>query len=317
MSSYYTSELLIESVKRRITIPTNQNTFTDRDILRFADEELGLSVVPAIMTLHEDYLLYSEDIPLVEDQREYVIPYRAVGNKLYDLQYIDENGNVSTMSRTTAADEPHYRAPYTTNNVYSYYVKNNRIVLMPRLGVGPVGFLRFIYYIRPSSLVLTRDVGVISNINTVTGELTVTSLPSTFSTSTPLDFYQQKSPHVILKIDLLASSVNDTSNTITFSTDDIPSELQVGDQIALAQECAIPQIPSDLHVFLAQKTAERILEAQGDTEGLKLAMVKSAEMEVRSGTLIDNRVEESPVKLVNRNSTLRSGILSRFYRRGW
>ncbi len=315
MSAYYTSELLIESVKRRITIPTNQNTFTDRDILRFADEELGLSVVPAIMTLHEDYLLFSEDTALVSNQSEYVIPYRAVGNKLYDLQYVDASGNISTMSRTTAADEPSYRGPYTTNNVYSYYVKNNRVVLMSTQGENPTGSLRFVYYIRPSSLVPTREVGVISNINRDTGEVTVTALPASFSTSTRLDLYKQKSPHTILSIDLLASSVNPSSKTLTFSTDDIPGEL--GDQIALAQECAIPQIPSDLHVFLAQKTAERILEAQGDTEGLKIAMAKSAEMEIRAGTLIDNRVEESPVKLINRSSILRSGVLSRFYRRGW
>ncbi len=310
MSAYYTSELLIESVKRRINIPANQNTFTDEDILAFADEELGLSVVPAIMSLHEDYLLFVEDQDLVENQNDYIIPYRAVGNKLYDLQYVDQDGNVYLMSRATAADEPFYQGSYTVNRTYAYYIKNNRISLMPRITGDTQGTLRFIYYIRPSQLVMTEDVGVVTDINTDTGDVTVSSLPSTFSTNTPLDFYKAQSPHNVLKIDKTPTSVNSTSKTITFDTEDIPSDLAVGDQIALSQQCAIPQIPSDLHVYLAQKTAERILEAQGDSEGLALAKQKSAEMQNSASLMIDNRVDESPIKLSNRTGILKTGLFS-------
>lgn len=315
MSNYYTSELLIDSVKRRINIPTNQNTYSNENILAFADEELGLVVVPAIMSLHEDYLLFTEDQQIQESQSEYIIPYRAVGNKLYDLQFVDLSNNIMPMTRSTMANQPDYNGAYTTNVNYAYYVKNNRIVLMPPIIGTGTGSLRFIYYIRPSSLVMTTAVGVINNINRTTGEITVDNLPSTFSTSVKFDLYNVQSPHNIISVDLQATSVNSTSKTITLDPDDIPSELILGDHISLAQQCAIPQIPSDLHVFLAQKTAERILEAQGDMEGLALAKQKSAEMEVRAGTIIDNRVEESPPKLVNRNSPLRYGLTSRFYRR--
>lgn len=316
MSSYYSSERLIDSVKRRINIPTNQNTFTNEDILAFADEELGLGLVPAIMSLHEDYLLFSEDQPLVDGQNEYIIPYRSVGNKLYDLQFIDLNNNILPMSRTTIADQPAYNGSYTANFTYSYFIKNNRVGLLPTINGPTTGSLRFIYFIRPNSLVATSKIGAITNIDRGTGEIVVSSLPDTFSPSAAIDFYRFKSPHNILKIDIFPIAVNSSSNTVTFNPLDIPKELEVGDHIALAQECAIPQIPSDLHVFLAQKTAERILESQGDLEGLKLAQSKSAEMEVRAGTIIDNRVDESPPKLVNRHGILRSGLMQRFRRRG-
>ncbi len=109
---------------------------------------------------------------------------------------------------------------------------------------------------------------------------------------------------------------NDTYNLMYATTpSDIPSFLAVGDHVALAEQCSIPQIPSDLHVFLAQKTAERILESQGDAQGLALAQQKSKEMEFRAGTIIDNRVDESPPKLVNRHGVLRSGLIQRLYRR--
>jgi hypothetical protein len=317
VSNYYTSELLIDSVKRRISVPTNQNTFTDADILAFADEELGLVVVPAMMSLHEDYLLFSEDTEMEDDTSSYVIPYRAVGTKLYDLQFIDTNGISYPMSRTTAADTPNYQGSYTLNSAYAYYIKNSNVHLLPVLSGAATGSLRFFYFIRPSSLVMTDEVGVITNINRSTGEITVSSLPETFSNSTPCDFYRVHSPHNILYIDRTPTSADLSSNTLTFDPDDIPSELVVGDHVALSQQCAIPQIPSDLHVFLAQKTAERILESIGDSEGLNLARQKSAEMEVRAGTIIDNRVDESPIKITNRNGILQSGFMSRRWRRGW
>ncbi len=313
MSVYYTSEQLIDSVKRRISIPTNQNTFSNEDILAFADEELMLAIVPAIMSLHEDYLLFSEDHPLVADQDDYVIPHRAVGNKLYDLQYINTEGFPQLMSRTSKADEPNITGG--GDGPYAYYVMNNRIGLMPGVGTSASGSLRFVYYIRPSSLVMTSNVAVITNINRSTGAISVSSVPSDFSTGIEYDLYKSKSPHNILAKDLTATGVNSTTKVITLDPADIPSTLEIGDHLAQTQECAIPQIPSDLHVYLAQKTAERILEANGDLEGLKLAQSKSAEMELRAGTIIDNRVDESPVKLVNRNSILRGGILQKWRRR--
>lgn len=303
-----------------MSIPTNQNTFTDADILAFADEEMALCILPAIMSLHEDYLLFSQDILMEDGISEYEIPYRAVGNKLYDLQFVNSDGSVQYMTRSTLAEQPSFNGTYTINSAYAYYVKNNRVGMLPTLGGATTGSLRFVYYMRSSSLVKTTAIAIITSIDRVTGEILVNSIPRfqeqpTFSTNTRLDFYKVKSPHNILAIDVLPGTLNTTTNSITFTPADIPDELEVGDHVALAQECAIPQIPSDLHVFLAQKTAERVLEAQGDSEGLQLAKQKSAEMEVRAGTIIDNRVDESPPKLVNRHGILRSGLVSRLYRR--
>lgn len=315
MSVYYTSEQLIASVKRRINIPTNQNTFTDSDILEFADEEMALGLVPAILTLHEDYLLFSDDVPMVQNQSEYVIPYRAVGNKLYDMQFIDTNNAILPMSRTTVSDEPNYNGFYTVNTTYAYDIMNNKIRLLPTVSGLTTGSLRFIYYIKPSSLVPTNQVGIITNINRTTGEITVNGIPTAFDPNQLYDFYKAKSPHNILTIDNAVLSINGTSKTLTFDTDLIPPRLDVGDHVSLAQQAAIPQVPSDLHVFLAQKTAERILESQGDLEGLKLAQAKSGEMEARASAIIDNRVDESPLKITNRHGILKSGLIQRLYRR--
>lgn len=317
MAQYLDSTTLIDSVKRRINIPESQSTFTADDILAFANEELALSIVPAIMSLHEDYLLFNNDVPLQTNKSEYVIPYRAVGNKLYDLQFIDNNHQVFPMARGTAADQPYYEGSGAVGTQYNYYVKNNRVILMPIIdgSTNPTGSLRFLYYIRPNSLVPTNQVGVITSIDTVTGIITVSSVPDAFSTNMLFDFYKAQSPHNILSIDNQLISINGTLKTIQINPDLIPDELTVGDHISLATESCIPNIPSDLHVFLAQKVAERILEAQGDSEGLQNAKAKSAEMEIRAGTIIDNRVEESPFKVINRNGPLRSNLRNKFFNR--
>lgn len=317
MSQYYDTDALIESIKRRINIPASQITFENSDLLAFANEEMSLSVVPAIMSLHEDYLLFSEDVAC-SATAVYNIPYRAVGNKLYDLQYIDENDNVYEMTRTTEGDVPNYQGGAGANQAYAYYIKNNKVIPLPSTESLTTGSLRFIYFIKPAELVDMDRVGIISGINRTTGEIVVSNstVPSHFSVNIQYDLYRVKSPHSVLAIDLTAIAVNSTTKTITLDPDDIPSDLAVGDHISMATESGIPQIPSDLHVLLAQKVAERVLEAQGDVEGLQAAKMKSAEMENRASNIIDNRVDESPIKLVNRNGVLRQGLKKLRGRRG-
>lgn len=317
MSSYYTSDELISSIKRRAMIPSNQNTFSDSDFLAFADEEMNIGLVPSVVQMHEDYFLYTQDIPIDPSKKKYTIPYRAIGNKLREVSYLDAQGNVYEMTRIGVGDLPFYNSPYTYNRAYAFYISNNEICLVPdTLTLSPGTFLRVSYYIRPNSLVLLEKVAVISSINTLTGEIQVSNLPSDFSTNTLLDFIQVKSPHKTLNFDISPVSINSTSKIITFNVNDIPQNLSIGDHIALAEECAIPQVPSDLHVVLAHRVAARCLEALGDIEGLQAANQKLAEMEQKTQNLIDNRVEDAPQKIVNRHSILRRGTYRRYRFRG-
>jgi len=85
----------------------------------------------------------------------------------------------------------------------------------------------------------------------------------------------------------------------------LPDEMIVGDYVAQANQTIIPNIPTELHSMLAQRVACRCLEALGDMQGLQMANQKLAEMELKTGSLIDNRVEGAPLKVVNRHGFLR------------
>lgn len=314
MSFYYTSDELIKSIKTRAAIPTSQNRFTNEDFLRFANEEMSLGIVPSILRNHEDYFLISEDIDILSTKTKYQIPYRSIGNKVREIALVDSNGSIFEMTRIGVGDLPFYN---TSTRIYAYYIANNEINLVPdnssNTSLGGMK-LRVSYYIRPNSLVLLKDVAIISSIDRTTGIIQLSQMPEKFNTSYTYDFIQKKSPHKCVEIEVSPTSVNTALKTITFDINDIPDELEIGDHVALATESAIPQIPSDMHMILAHRVAARVLDAQGDTEGLQNANKKLAELEEQTNTLIDNRVEDSPKKVVNRHSILRAGLNSRYRR---
>ncbi len=306
-----TSDDLIKSVKRRAMVPGSQHTFEDEDFLAFADEEMSMGLVPAIIRMHEDYLLYTESVPLIANTTRYQIPYRAVGNKLREVSYKDSNGNIFEMTRITKEDLPYYNGSANNSNIHAFYIENNEVCLVPEKLNVVSGFLDISYYMRPNSLVLLEKVSVITAIDRTTGEISVNSIPAGYSVTTPMDFIQVKSPHKTLNFDMSPSVVNITNVSITFNPDDIPVNLMVGDHVTLATQSAIPQVPSDLHVVLAHRVSARCLEAMGDLEGLQAANQKLSELEAQTQTLIDDRVEGAPRKIVNRHASLRSGLYSR------
>lgn len=135
-----------------------------------------------------------------------------------------------------------------------------------------------------------------------------------FTASSALDVLQTRPGHKILDFDKYPVIVDTTNTIITFLTTDLDNALMLGDYIAFAGECIIPNIPSDLHDLLAQRVVTRVLQALGDTQGLQNATQKLGDMQQNGMTLIDNRSEGQPMKINNINGSLRSAKLRK---RGW
>ena len=315
MSGIYTSSRLIASVKRRAAIPENQSTFLDEDFLEFANEEMVNELVPEIMRIKEDYLLYSIDLPVVTGQTKYRIPARAMGNKLREVAFYDQTDNITELTRIGVEDLPFYNQ---TATLRAFYVKNGEIVLTGNgNNLSSGSYLKMTFYIRPNQLVDERRVRQITSITDSVDTLGrpikilgFSTTPENFTGSIRYDIVQNQSPFVHLSIDLspLSTPVN---NTLTFLAEGFSDEVKVGDWLSVAEEAAVPQVPQELHSILAHKVAMRCLEAQGDMQGLQMAQAKSAKMDDRMTNLLDNRVEAAPRKIVNRYSSLRAGLWRR------
>jgi hypothetical protein len=321
MAKAYTSTLLINSVKNRAMIPETQNTFSDANFLNFANEEISLGMLPSVLRLHEDYFLYTEEVDLIPGVSDYQMPYRAIGDKLRDVAFKDNNNNIYEMTRINVDDVSQYNGPYTTNRVHAFYINNNAVTIQPKITGSMVGKLVFTYYIRPNEMVTEDRAAIIRSINTTTGEITVNQIPAAFTVAdtntllTPkLDIIRAKTPFSHLAIDQTPLSFDQANKIITFDPASIPLTLAVGDYINIAEECIVPQIPLDLHVVLAHRVAARCLEALGDAQGLQAANQKLEEMEITTTNLIGNRVEAAPRKVVNRHSNLHLGLYRRRYR---
>jgi hypothetical protein len=303
--SYMTSDALIASVKRRALVPGSQATFENADFLAFADEEMSIGLVPSVIQMQEDYLMYSEAIPLVSGTSRYTIPYRSIGSKLREVSFQDQNGNVFQMTRIGVGDLPEYNVS-SGSRANAFYVENNDIVLVPANNTFAADTsLLMTYYMRPNTLVMLDAVAVVTSVNRTTGVVQLENMPEDFDISELFDIIKVRSTNKTLDYDITATALNVTAKTITFALADIPASLEAGDHIALAEECAIPQVPSDLHVVLAHRVAARVLEALGDLEGLATANQKLGEMEAKTQIVIDNRVKDAPRKIVNRNGFFR------------
>lgn len=434
MAIGFTSNSLINSVKIRAQIPTNQVTFRLDDFLQLANEELVIGIIPTVLQLHEDHYLYEELIPLIDNVSNYAIPYRAMGNKLRDVKFEDNNGSIFELVRIDEDRRTDFgnTTVQTTSGLLYYYLQGNEIVLWPRLSGLATGSLLVSYYLRPNALVNENRAGLVTNINRATGAITVEDFPANFTSSITYDFIMARSPHKIIQFDtptigvssglstvtfgvkqiteittvadvlgslnntyfflnaaqdsilyyvwyniggagtdpaipgrtgiMVANATNDTANDVATATKTaidaagefvtainanlltitnnnvgvtsqasdvgltgftittttlgeslIPTSLVVGDYVMQSEETIIPQLPTELHVILAQRVACRCLEALGDSQGLSNANTKLQEMEYKTGIIIDNRVEASPMKVVNRTGFLRrNGYNRRF-----
>lgn len=312
MPSYFTSSSLIADIKRRAMIPTSQSTFSDDDFLAFANEELAIGLLPSIMMYHEEYYVWAEDVPLVSNKSKYNIPYRAVGGKLRNLQYRNSlDTNLTEMTRIDPDDAPYFFSQSGINFYGRFFLEGNNIVIVPSITIAPVGNLVFSYYLRPNQLVKETRVSLVTAIDLVNGIISVDKTPTNIVSGNSIDFLETRPGHRTRKFDITIQSIDTTNKTITFAPSDIPEDLAIGDCIALAGECIVPQVPDELQVVLSQRVAARCLEALGDAQGLNNANTKLQEMELKTGMLIDNRVEGSPKKINNIRGSLRAAKIRR------
>ena len=309
-----TTSGLLKSIKRRAMIPDNQNTFTDQDFIDLMNEEMMIGIVPSILQMKEEYFIFKQSIPLVADKSSYPVPERALAGKLRELCFRDtptgSTGNEYEMTQIAVDDRYTGLSNGTGSSDFTgfrrFYMMGNDVVLHPNVGPSPYGALTFYYYIRPNSLVKDSAVASINGIDRNTGDIILSSIPAGYTTastnglSTKYDFVKARSGHNIIDVDVTINSINASTRTINITPSKIPKDLDVGDYFALAGQTCIPNIPTELHMVLAQRVAQRALEAIGDTEGLNNATAKVLEMENKLTTMMENRVEGAPRKVVNR-----------------
>jgi hypothetical protein len=320
MAKGYTSNGLLDSIKVRAAVPEAQNTFEDNDLLRFANEEMSLLLLPAILDLREEFYVYTPDPITIPSNNRIKIPYRAVGGKVRDIRLVDST-NPENISAPLIWIFPEQRDEYTfnlnggnSNAIRGFYIESGDIVLVPLQADNTNLKLSISYYLSPNDLVTSDrvatvvDTGVDSMGNRM---ITVDQIPENITIGSTIDIIEHIPQYKTLKIDIQVVNINTATNTITISSDDVPDNFSIGDYICTAQETFVVQAPPELSPLLAQAVACRVLEGQGFEEQLKAATNKLDRMSKALLGVVDVRVESTSHKLVNRNSLLRRNRLGR------
>ena len=137
------------------------------------NEELGIHILPMVLRAHEEYYVIDEDQSLSACTIRYKIPYRAVGNKLRDVQFVDNAGTQYEMTRVSLESRPEYQGSYTNNQFLTFYLENDSIVLMQNQISN--GSIRSSYYLRPNELVKDNRAGKVTAITNPTTCVTISS----------------------------------------------------------------------------------------------------------------------------------------------
>lgn len=316
MAFNFTSDYLIADIKRRTFVPTNQITYTDEDILAFADEETQVGIVPLLMSVREDYLVAYKEDTVLNDVLEYDMHPRAIVQKLKDVTMIQANSSpVNMVEVSIPRIQSDQVADRINFNYPGFYTRANKVMLTsPQTFTGNT--LRQYYFLRPSRLVKNTEASLVTRVGPdanlpalAANQVQVSFIPTTFGTASTftqtVDVVNGNPGFEIFAMDASASFDINTL-VVTFpSLTSLPEGTQVGSWICLASETVVPQLPVELHPLLAQRTAVKILEGLGDATNLQLAQGKLKEAEKALIGLLSNRVEGEPQKVLNPYSTLR------------
>lgn len=163
---WMTSDQLVESVKRKIAFPIAQATFSSNDILAFANDEMFISQVPSVLEYHEEFFVTYKIIPLQTGLNRYPIPDRAIGMRLRDIKWQDNQGNMFDMTRVAPEDKAFFQRNIGSNNaVHKFYVEGNDVVLLPAVTADPTGQFVLSFFLRPNQLVVNDRAAIISHFS--------------------------------------------------------------------------------------------------------------------------------------------------------
>jgi hypothetical protein len=296
-----TSTQFIAAVEDLISMPVNQTRFDEDALMRFGDSVLRTHILPLILGVRESYLEAWENYTVTGDN-SYAVPARATGRAVISVNYwpaVDEGEYKLIPIKTHEAHE------YTTAGGVPthFYLSGDRIYVLP-VPTDTTHEVRVLHDRKPSLLTDVANTAQITAINTSTGALTCSSVPTTVITaSTPVDLIQGVAGNRPAAIDLTPTNVSSTIVTLTAA--DLPEGLAVGDYIALAGYSPVLQIPEELHDLTVLAVALKICPSIGDLELTKELKDQFKTESTSMTKLYVPRVKGSTQAIVPRQGLLR------------
>lgn len=297
-----TVDTVVSTVKQQAVVPNTASLFSDANVANLLDDMMRKRVIPLIKSLKEEYWVTTLATQISASQNAYPIPYRAVGHALRDVALLDNNQNLLQLVRYEPEDLKFPLIPY--NSPYfrlGYYLQDFNVVVFPPQVSNYVAYqILMKYERRPSNLTLSSNCGQITSFNQNASTLTLSFVPSSWSTKTTLDIINNLPPFNSIADDVVITNINGLTLTVT-----IPSgfsstfwtNVAANYWAAPSMTTPIPQIPYEAFPYLTALGKKQVLEGLGDTNMLKSADEDIAEAKVLINSILTPRVEGTPKQL--------------------
>lgn len=287
MGFLFTTTQLLESIKDRAHAPESQSTYTATRLLSIASDELLTYIVPLILSTQEDYYVTYKDYTATATT-SFTLPDRAIGGKIKDVVLVNSAGDETGVKRIDQSQRDQVSGTYC-------FLRGNNLLLSDTV-TEPT--LRIYYHTRPSRLIELTDCGKVTSLGASSVDLDL--VPSDYTTSVTYDVVSGTAPHPVRQLDVTSTLISGT--TVTFAT--LPT-VSINDYLCTSGESPVVQCPYELVGLLAQKVACKMMEAQGDLQGLQASSAELARMEKAAFKLLEPRIDSQTTKVLNRGSDLR------------
>lgn len=290
-----TSEFL-ENLERAITVPTYQPRFTQVDLLALAYEEQKTTIVPMLLGIGQNYLLFKEEQEILEDTSIVSFPYRSVARAAKNIYYrLSDQDKEYQLTKYTLQQSNQW-ADSDKGNPNGFVLMDDGIRIFPIPDQDAT--IIFDYYIKPSKPVLSSRTATITAVGVDT--VTVSSVPRNIVIGSVCDITKVRAGYKLVYLDKTVSNIASTVITLAgFDSSNPITGVSVGDSLSLALETSILQMPEEACDVLVQATAVRVLEALGVPDQLDMAQKQMARKVQAARELMAPRIEDQPAIIMH------------------
>lgn len=281
----YTVDELINLVKLYAAIPAQQPAYNNTNLLKYINTEYKNNIYPLLIQLNNEYFVAENDTTITGASQTIPIPADAIGQNMRDIKIIDGDDYIEV---------PRLEIDTLNADDFGFYFRGNNVYLKNADNyIGKT--LRIYYYERPSDLVLTTSAAKVATVGATT--YTVVAVPTAFGTSASLDFIKATPA-----FDTLATSIVTTIASVTCTPATFYATVSVGDYLCLAGQTCVVQLPAECFDLMAQAVVLRVLESQGDNNGLQVAQARYDRIKQGVISMLAERVVGEQRKIIKRNS---------------
>lgn len=301
-----TSEFLTR-VRQATQLPTDDEDWTDAEILAEATQALYERFAQAIIVLRSGYWLHRVTQNLTAGQSMYRLPPRSVVQGLEKIEFsVDSGVRWKSLNILTDVETRDYSNATALAEPQWFSLETDCVVLYPTPSAAFQ--LRLSYYLRPNVLVPTVTSGVVVGLNSAT-ELIVSGNPTYLDPAGgTLDVIHTTGCNEVAIADFAYSSIVSFAfgtYKITFASGTDTSRILAGQVVRASDQTDQIPLPVELHQALVARTAAVILAAKGDNDKSDRLATKSEGIIKRITDAAIPRIKSKPYTWKTRNTFLR------------